>query len=65
MRSTSAYWKIQPTPVASGPRAGFAVAGTQISGATSPTYAALATASNWDRKYDRKRIPLAFVQTNG
>ena len=44
---------------------GFAVAGTQVSSATSPSYAALVTAGNWDRKYDRKRIPLAFVRTNG
>ncbi len=44
---------------------GFAVAGTQVSSQTSPTYAALVTASNWDRKYERKRIPLAFVRTNG
>lgn len=29
------------------------------------TYAELATAGNWDRKVDRKLIPLAFLQTNG
>jgi len=44
---------------------GFAVAGTQISSNATPTYSALATASNWNRVFDRKNIPLAFVQTNG
>ncbi|MCY1514578.1 hypothetical protein D9M68_491230 [compost metagenome] len=29
LRSTRAYWKIQPTPVASGPSAGLAVAGSR------------------------------------
>lgn len=43
---------------------GFAVAGTQVSSVASPTYAALATAGNWDRVYDRKRVPLVFVKTN-
>lgn len=43
---------------------GFAVAGTQVSSVDSPTYADLATASNWNRVYDRKRIPLVFVKTN-
>lgn len=31
----------------------------------SATYAELATAGNWDRKVNRKNIPLAFLQTNG
>lgn len=31
----------------------------------SPTYAELANATNWVRKYDRKRIPFAVLQTNG
>lgn len=29
------------------------------------TYAELATAANWDRKVDRKLIPMAFLKTNG
>lgn len=33
--------------------------------AQSATYAELATATNWDRKVDRKLIPLAFLVTNG
>lgn len=44
---------------------GFAVAGTQISSNATPSYSALATASNWNRVFDRKNIPLAFIQTNG
>lgn len=44
---------------------GFAVAGTQVSSNATPSYANLVTASNWDRKYERKRIPLAFIKTNG
>lgn len=44
---------------------GFAVAGTQVSSSATPSYANLVTASNWDRKYERKRIPLAFIKTNG
>lgn len=30
-----------------------------------PTQTELADASNWDRSYERKNIPLAFLQTNG
>lgn len=44
---------------------GYAVAGTQLSSAATPTYANLATAANWNRVFDRKNIPIAFVQTNG
>jgi hypothetical protein len=44
---------------------GFAIAGTQISSNATPTYSALATAANWNRVFDRKNIPLAFIQTNG
>lgn len=44
---------------------GFAVAGTQISSNASPSYADLATASNWNRVYDRKLVPMAFIKTNG
>lgn len=44
---------------------GFAVAGTQVSGAASPTYATLASAASWDRVVDRKRVNLAFLRTNG
>lgn len=33
--------------------------------ALAATYAELATASNWDRKVDRKLIPMAFLVTNG
>lgn len=43
---------------------GFAVAGTQVSDVASPTYAALATATNWDRVVDRKRVNLAFLRSN-
>lgn len=32
---------------------------------TSPTNTELATATNWDRVYDRKQIPIAFLKTNG
>lgn len=33
---------------------------------TSPTFAELAAAANWDRVYpERKQIPLAFMKTNG
>jgi|SRR5690625_3351043 len=31
----------------------------------SPSLAELAKAGNWDRIYDRKHIPLAFLKTNG
>lgn len=44
---------------------GFAIAGTQISSSATPTYSALATASNWNRVFDRKNIPIAFIRTNG
>jgi hypothetical protein len=44
---------------------GFAVAGLQVSSVTTPTYAQLAAAAQWNRIYDRKLIPLAFIQTNG
>lgn len=44
---------------------GFAVAGTQVSSAATPSYADLSTASNWDRVFDRKQVPLAFLKTNG
>lgn len=44
---------------------GFAVAGTQISSNATPSYSALATASNWNRVFDRKNIPMAFITTNG
>lgn len=44
---------------------GFAVAGTQLSSTATPSYADLATASNWDRVYDRKLVPMAFIKTNG
>jgi hypothetical protein len=43
---------------------GFAVAGAQLSVAT-PSYAQLAAAAQWNRIYDRKNIPLVFIQTNG
>lgn len=33
--------------------------------AISPTNANLSLAANWDRKTDRKNIPLAFLKTNG
>ncbi|WP_295198733.1 hypothetical protein [uncultured Brevundimonas sp.] len=44
---------------------GFAVAGTQVSSNATPTYSALATASNWNRVFDRKNVPMAFIRTNG
>jgi hypothetical protein len=44
---------------------GFAVAGTQISSTATPSYSELATAANWNRVYERKQIPLAFIKTNG
>ena len=44
---------------------GFAVAGTQIDSVATPSYSALATAANWNRVFDRKNIPLAFIRTNG
>lgn len=44
---------------------GFAVAGTQVSSVVTPTYSTLASAAAWNRIYDRKIIPLAFIQTNG
>jgi hypothetical protein len=43
---------------------GFAVTGTQASSSATPSYADLVTAANWDRVYDRKRVPLVFIKTN-
>lgn len=43
---------------------GFAVDGVQVSDTASPTYAALATATNWNRVVDRKRVNLAFLRSN-
>jgi len=44
---------------------GFAVAGNQVSLVATPSYATLALAASWNRIYDRKLIPLAFIKTNG
>jgi len=44
---------------------GFAVAGTQVSSAATPSYATLASAASWNRIAPRKLIALAFIQTNG
>jgi hypothetical protein len=43
---------------------GFAWQGASMAG-TTPTNAELATATNWDRVFDQKNIPLAFLKTNG
>ena len=43
---------------------GFDFTSASVAG-QSATYAELATASNWDRKVDRKLIPMAFLVTNG
>lgn len=44
---------------------GFAISGTPASSVATPSYSALATASTWNRVFDRKLIPLAFIKTNG
>lgn len=44
---------------------GFAISGTPASAVATPSYSALATATTWNRVFDRKLIPLAFIQTNG
>lgn len=44
---------------------GFAASGLQASTVASPTYATLALAASWDRVVDRKRVPIAFLLTNG
>lgn len=44
---------------------GFAVKGTVLSSAVTPSYSTLAGAAAWDRVVDRKRVPLAFLVTNG
>lgn len=43
---------------------GFQWTDNTVTGAT-PTWANLELAANWDRVYDRKSIPLAFLVTNG
>ncbi len=43
---------------------GFAFTSASVSG-QSATLAELATAANWNRVWERKNIPLAFLQTNG
>lgn len=43
---------------------GFDFTSASVAG-QSATYAELALAANWDRKVDRKLIPLAFLVTNG
>jgi len=43
---------------------GFAFTSSSVSG-QSATLAELATAANWDRVWERKNVPLAFLQTNG
>lgn len=43
--------------------AGFAFTSTTVTG-ESPSLANLALAANWKRVYDRKSVPLAFLQTN-
>jgi hypothetical protein len=43
---------------------GFHFTSSSVAG-VSPTWANLANAANWDRVYDRKNIPLAFLKTNG
>jgi len=44
--------------------AGFSFTSSSVAG-KSATLAELATASNWDRKLQRKNIGLAFIKTNG
>lgn len=41
---------------------GFSFTSASVAG-QSPTNAELATAANWDRKYQRKSIPMAFLRT--
>ena len=36
-----------------------------VTGGDTPSLANLALAANWDRKYARKNLPIAFLQTNG
>lgn len=43
---------------------GFDFTSASVAG-QSATYAELATAANWDRKVNRKLIPMAFLKTNG
>lgn len=44
--------------------AGFSFTSSSIAG-QSATLAELATAANWDRKYNRKNVGIAFLRTNG
>lgn len=44
---------------------GISFTSTTVTGSTTASLANLALAANWDRKYARKNIPLAFLQTNG
>ena len=43
---------------------GFSFTSASVAG-QSATLAELATAANWDRVWERKNVPLAFLQTNG
>ena len=43
---------------------GFEFSSTAVAG-QSATLAELATASNWSRVWERKNVPLCFLQTNG
>lgn len=43
---------------------GYSFNGSTLSGGISATYADLALASNWDRVWERKNIPMAFLQVN-
>ena len=43
---------------------GFSFVSGTVAG-QSPTLAELASSSNWDRVWERKNVPLAFLQTNG
>ena len=43
---------------------GFAWTEASVAG-DAPTYTELATAANWNRVFNRKNIPMAFIQTNG
>lgn len=43
---------------------GFQFTSSSVAGESS-TLAELATAGNWDRTYERKNVPLAFLQVNG
>lgn len=43
---------------------GFAFTGSSVAG-ESPTLSELATAGNWNRVYERKSVPIAFLQVNG